>query len=229
VGADHGDPHAADAHGAEHGDDHGGHHDPTEFYLGDNDHDGVPNWRDPSENGEPRGMSVIFDAEDAYFVPEIAFHALNLLIVVLLLWRFAARPLGDALKNRALSIRKQLADAAAARDEARRRNEEVSTRLAAFEQELAQMRTTAAAEARADAEQLVKRAEAEAERIRQTAERNINEELRRARASLREEAVDLAVQLARATLTREVQADDQRRLAREFLDSLTQDGDRTHG
>ena len=50
-----------------------------------------------------------------------------------------------------------------------------------------------------------------------TAERTIREEATRARNELRGEAARLAVQLARETLKRSVTADDQERLAREFL------------
>ena len=92
------------------------------------------------------------------------------------------------------------------------KNEELVARLGKFERELEEMRVTAAEDAKQDAARIVERAEAEAKRIAESSERSISEETRRAKASLRKEAVDLAVQLAETTLSKEVQADDQRRL-----------------
>lgn len=227
----HGGGHAEAPHGGEHeGDSHGAHHDPGAYYLGDADGDGTPNWMDASWDGETRGTwDILTEADDPFVIPEIGFHTLNLAVLLTLLFVFAARPIGDALKNRALAIRKDLVDAARARDEARQKNEELAARLQRFEKELEQMRAQAAQDAKADAELLVARANAEAERIEATAGRSIAEEVRRAKASLRAEAVDLAVKLAEATLSKEVQSDDQRRLARQFLESLNNNGEAARG
>ena len=48
----------------------------------------------------------------------------------------------------------------------------------------------------------------------------MREEVVRARVALRKEAVDLAVKLAESALAEQVSADDQRRLARQLLDTL---------
>jgi len=241
-GGDHGDDHAeaahgsdhsgehGDAHGADHDGGHGEHHDPSEYYLGDMDGDGSPNWRDASYDGESHGLyELMSNGDDPYVAIDIAFHALHIFLLLTLLYFAARRPIGDALKNRALGIRKEIVDAARERDEARQRNEELVARLGAFERELMDMRTEAAADAKRDAEHLAQRAESESQRIKESAQRSIADEVRRAKASLRKEAVDLAVQLAETTLSKQVQADDQRRLARQFLDTLKTDGDSTHG
>ncbi len=232
--AGHGDAngHGSDGHGDAHGDDagHGEHHDPGEFYLGDDDGDGTANWMDSSYDGTERTFMELFSsADDPYVVMDIGFHALHIFLLLALLFVVGRRPIGDALKNRALGIRKELVDSARERDEARKKNEELVARLGKFERELEEMRVTATEDAKQDAARLVERAEAEAKRIAESSERSISEEIRRAKASLRKEAVDLAVQLAETTLSKEVQADDQRRLARQFLDTLTTDGDSAHG
>ncbi|MFT6376452.1 MAG: F-type H+-transporting ATPase subunit b, partial [bacterium] len=161
--------------------------------------------------------------------PDIGFHALHIFLLLALLFVVGRRPIGDALKNRALGIRKELVDSARERDEARQANEELIARLGKFERELETMRATANTEAKKDAARLVVRAETEAKRIAESSERSISEEIRRAKATLRKEAVDLAVELAETILSKEVEADDQRRLARQFLDTLTTDGDSAHG
>jgi F-type H+-transporting ATPase subunit b len=231
------DPHGThganpNEHGDAHGDEHGGEHHVD--YTGDQDHDGTPNWLDATYDGnthgfDPFGLGIPFwpNSDTPFVLPNIVFHAFHFLILLALLWMFGARPIGDAIKNRALAIRKDLEDATKARDDARREHEAIVARLAQFQQEVAAMRARTEAEAKADAEQLVVKAKAEAERIQATAEKNIDEELRRAKASLRAETIELAVQLARTTLQQQVGSEDQRLLARQFLDSLKSGG--THG
>jgi F-type H+-transporting ATPase subunit b len=160
----------------------------------------------------------------------LGFHAINLAILVGVLVFALRRPLADALGNRAHEIRKEITDAARARDEAQKRYDELLARLSAFEAEVTGMKAQAQAEAAAEEQKLVARAHDEAARLGQIAERNIREELVRSQLALRKEAVDLAVQLAEETLRARVQSADQARLARQFLDSLTNDpGAGRHG
>ena len=63
----------------------------------------------------------------------------------------------------------------------------------------------------------------EAVRIKESAERAIREESARAKNEIRQEAVALAVQLARETLTRTITREDQERLAKEFLAAVDAD------
>lgn len=196
--------HAAPHEGAEHAaGGHGAHH---ADYRGDGDHDGQANWLDS-------------DSPD-YMVGKLAQHAFNLAVLLAVLFFAARRPVGDALGNRAISVRQQLTDAARERDEARHKHDEIVARLAVFEAEVVKMRADAEVDAKAEEAKLVARAEDEAKRIGETAERNIRDEVNRARVALRSEAVELAVKLAEQTLKQQVEGDDQRRLARQFLDSM---------
>ncbi|MBT3218198.1 MAG: ATP synthase F0 subunit B [Proteobacteria bacterium] len=201
---DHGED--ADAHGeGEHAE--GEHH---IDYIGDADEDGWPNWLDYDHEG---------------FMPiKLGLHLMNLLILVGIVIYAAGRPISDAVKNRALTIRKRLTDSARRRDEAEHQYEELLARLSHFEDEVTAMRQEARKLAADDEARLVERAHQEADRIGETGRRNIRDETVRARYALRREAVDLAVQLAEQTLQQQIQASDQRRLAREFLDSLNDGG-----
>lgn len=213
AGTEHeGEAHESGSHGGAHHVD----------YLADDDGDGRANWRDSTDDrtGEPN---------PDYQISKLGWHLFNLaLLVGVLVWA-VRRPVVDGIKNRALAIRKELTDAARMRDEARQRHEELGLRLSRFEEEVKQLRAEAEADAKAEEAKLIERAHAEAERIKQTAERNIRDELSRAQFALRKEAVDLAVKLAEQTLRREVRAEDQRRLARQFLDSLNEEGGNGHG
>jgi F-type H+-transporting ATPase subunit b len=218
--AGHGDPNAhgaAGEHGAaagEHGGGHGGgeHH---TLFLADDDADGIANWQDQNS--------------DAYQVTKLFFHFVNLVLLVGLLLAFARTPILDGLRARAAEIRKALTESAQAREAARQRQVEMAARLEKIGAEVDKIRADARADSAREQERTLERARIEADRIIATAQRNVQDEVVRARNDLRREAIDLAVQLAESVLAQSVQATDQRRLAGEFLDTIRQDGANGHG
>ena len=64
------------------------------------------------------------------------------------------------------------------------------------------------------------RAEEDAARIAESAQRSIRDETDRARQALRREVAKLSVDLAREKLAAEVTPDDQQRLAGDFIDTV---------
>lgn len=198
---------------AEHGTDAAAHEGEHEYtYTGDDDHDGVPNWRDPMNGSEPNTHT--------YVVSSLGFHALNLALLLGVLVYFVRRPLVDTFRDRALSIRTDLTESARKRDEAHQRHQDLLARLEKIENEVQKMESEAEGDAQREEEKLIERAHREAGRILEQAERNIRDETTRARIELRKEAVELAVQLAEATLQSGVSPADHQNLAREFLRSV---------
>lgn len=182
----------------------------SHYYTADDDGDGTRNWADPDS--------------EMFVVDDVGFHAFNFFLLVGVIYLLARKPLGGALRERALGIRKEITDSARARDEARQRQEEIEARIATLSQEVENLRAEARREAELEEQKLVERAHDEARRIAETARRNVRDEAMRAQLELRREAVGLAVQLAEATLAQNVAPEDQARLARQFLDSLNREG-----
>lgn len=215
-------PHAPASHGtpaeASHGEGHdeGGHGGGHHTYTTDDDHDGVPNWRDRMNGAEPN--------EDTYVVSAVGFHAFNLLLLLGVAGWFLRKPVADTFRERALEIRHDLTDSARKRDEAHQRHQDLVARLSRIEDEVRGLEAEAATEAKREEEKLVERAHREAARIAEQAERNIRDEVTRARHELRTEAVELAVKLAEETLRKGVSHADRQALAREFLSSLSDPG-----
>jgi F-type H+-transporting ATPase subunit b len=187
-------------------------------YTADADCDGTPNWRDATVNSEDGARKATGD--DYYVAKDIFFHTFNILILVGLVVFFVRRPLSDFLSARALKIRTEIRDSQEERDQAIGRREDVAARLESIEGEIAGIAADAAADAKNQQEQLLLRAQKEAEHIAQRAERNIRDEVDRAKDTLRREAIELAVDLAKTKLTEKVSSDDQRRLARDILDAI---------
>jgi F0F1-type ATP synthase membrane subunit b/b' len=216
-------PHGDD-HGEAHSEDHGeGHDDDSHHayqYSADDDGDGTANWMDPTNGDEPN---------DHYVLGSIGFHLLNFLIFVSIIVYVARRPVGDLLRERARGIRKELVDTARERDEAKERYAELAKRLDAVADEVDAMKAEAEVEAANEERRLIEAAHAEAVRIEETTERNIRDEVARARVSLRNEAVGIAVELAQGLIQKSVTVDDQRRLAKDFLASVEADGGVANG
>jgi F-type H+-transporting ATPase subunit b len=139
------------------------------------------------------------------------------LVLLALLAKFAWRPLLEALDKRQESIRKSL-------DDARRAQQE----LERLQQESAQI----IREARVEADAIIGRSRADAERLREeirqkareesdgiirNAERQIQLETTRALQQIRHEAVDLSVMIASKIIQRNLSKEDNERLIDDAL------------
>ncbi|MCZ6463889.1 MAG: ATP synthase F0 subunit B, partial [Proteobacteria bacterium] len=90
-------------------------------------------------------------------------------------------------------------------------------KLADLDQELEQLRAVAQRRAQEERNQILADARSTAERIERDAVAAVDQEIRRARTVLREEAADLAVELAAELLREQVGDDDRERLIDEFI------------
>jgi F-type H+-transporting ATPase subunit b len=110
------------------------------------------------------------------------------------------------------------------RAEVEARYAEWQRKLAELDAELEQLRGRARERAEAERERILAEAGVAAERIRREAQSAIEQELRRSRIQLREEAADLAVELAGSLLRTQVTEADRERLLDEFIERVEQSG-----
>lgn len=144
-------------------------------------------------------------------------HGVNLLILIAILYMALRGPLSDFLSFRRSEVKDQLDKSANAKATAEAKYSELQQRLDNFEAELTTLRETVREDAKAEHATLVANAERSAKQLEEAAQRTIDEELRRARAELRAEAVDLSVKIAEDLLTSNITDDDQARLTGEYL------------
>jgi F-type H+-transporting ATPase subunit b len=163
-------------------------------------------------------------AGDAAPWMEIALHAFNLSILLGVLFYFFGRKVKAMVAQRAADIQVAVDQANEARKAAQLKAEALDMKLRDLEGQLAQIRSQAEVEAAQEAEAILARAEVDAASIREAAERTIRDETARARQSLRTEAVSLAIQLAGQQLESQITADDQKRLAADFLSAVETGG-----
>lgn len=148
------------------------------------------------------------------------FHLINLIILAALLIPRLRRPLADFLVRRSDGIREALEKSERARKEAEVRAAELEQKLQSLTQDIEQMKSHASAEAKAEAAKLVQNAQANADRFQADAERLLKEEVSKARVQMRQEVVELAVELAQRMITERVTQQDHQRLTEDYLRQL---------
>ena len=150
----------------------------------------------------------------------LLYPMINLgLLLALLIWK-ARKPIQTFFSERRTAIRKELDEAAALERRARENYAQWQRRLVDLERELGEIRTSAQERAEAERASLLADARAAAERIRADAATAVDQELRRARDGLREEASQLAIELAAGILREQVTAQDRARLIDEFIERV---------
>jgi F-type H+-transporting ATPase subunit b len=150
----------------------------------------------------------------------LLFPAINFVLLIGTLFVLTRKPIQTFFGERRNAIRKELDDAAALEKGARERYAQWQRKLVDLERELAEIRAGAQERAEAERASLLADARAAAERIRADATNAVEHELRRARAHLREEASQLAIELASGILREKVTAQDRERLIDEFIERV---------
>jgi F-type H+-transporting ATPase subunit b len=158
--------------------------------------------------------------ESASVMKAFVLPAVNLILLIAVLVYFARKPLRAYFDKRRSQIQNELQTAADQLSTAETTYANWQRRMIDLDGELEGIRTTSRQRAEAERERIIADARATAERIRRDATAAIELELRRAREVLREEAAQLAIELAGERLTREVTDTDRDRLIDEFIDLI---------
>lgn len=148
---------------------------------------------------------------------ELIWTMINFVLLAALLYKFLYQPLINALNARDEEIEGSLRKAKEDREEAARLRSELEERLANAQREANEIVNKATQSANMAKEQIEAEARARAEEMLQKATRTIELEKAQALAELRAEVADLAVMVAGKVIEKNLDNDDQRRLAERFL------------
>jgi len=149
---------------------------------------------------------------------------LTFLVLMALLARFAWRPLLEALERRASAIRQSLDDVRTAKEELERVHVESARILGESRAKADEILNATRADANRFREEMKEKARAEAGALVKAAERQIQHETARALQQIRQEAVNLSVDIASKLLQRNVSAADNQRLIEEALRQIPSTG-----
>ena len=142
------------------------------------------------------------------------------LILLTILAKFAWGPLLKALDSRQETIRKSLDDAAAAKQELERLQQESAQIIRQARVESESIIQQSRADGNRLREEMRVKAKAEADTIVKGAERQIQLETSRALQQIRKEAVDLSVMIASKIIQRNISKEDNERLIDDALKQM---------
>ncbi len=149
--------------------------------------------------------------------PPVLASLINLGIVILILMRFGRKPIVDALHKRKKTIMQDIDAATALKVDAEKRLKGYEKQLARIEDRRKELREEFRKQSEAERDRILKEAEEKAARQRRDAEFRVEQERKQAQTDLLREAVDQAVAAAESLVRSRIQAQDQERLADEYL------------
>jgi F-type H+-transporting ATPase subunit b len=149
-----------------------------------------------------------------------AWKFFNLLVFVLLLAYVLRRPLSEAFRARREGIRRDLMRAQEEKMAAQAKLEEVEARLARLDAEVEGIRVQSAKEASDERERIRLATDAEVQKLREQARREIESAGKAARQQLRQFAAEQSVRLAEEMIRRDIRPEDDTRLINLEIEEL---------
>ena len=152
------------------------------------------------------------------FSLDLALVMVNFLGLLCILYVFFWDPLLAMLDHRAETIRSQLREAKGEREEARSLRDKYAGLMQGAKKDREELITGGQREGETERQKILDRAREEAEKVLARAREEIQGEAARARRRLRREVASLSAEIAAEILRRELNAQDQEALVRDFLD-----------
>lgn len=151
---------------------------------------------------------------------DLLWRAMNFLVLVLILVKFTAKPLANALKSRRLAIKDQLENLEARKIEAEQMYKEYEGKLGGIDDEVKKIIESAVAQAESEKERIIADAQRAAGDIKRQAEMAVQHELASANQRLRAEMAEQAATMAEELIRKHLQPADQDKLVAEYLDKV---------
>jgi F-type H+-transporting ATPase subunit b len=148
---------------------------------------------------------------------ELMWQAVNLALLLGVLFAVARKPITAYFAERREQIKNDIKSADKLLAESKKQFSEWQGKLVELEAEVQTIRDETRQRAHDERDQIVAAAHDSAERIRADAVAAVDQELRRAQVELREEAANLAIDLAANMITEQVDDRDRDRLLDEFI------------
>lgn len=159
-------------------------------------------------------------AEKFLGLPMWIWQSANLALFLFLLYRFVGRPLAAAFRKRQEAVEAERREAERLKAEAERLSGEIRERLSRLDGEIAAVAEQGRADGEAERAALVAQADQEAERVKRDAADEIARHVAAARADLEQVASGLVGSSAVEVLSREINAEDRRRLLEDSVERL---------
>lgn len=170
--------------------------------------------------------SVAVAAADAHHVDsgvlikDFLYRMFNFAVTFGLLAYFVTKPIRKGLAGRREGIENALKEAQAAKEKAEARYAEYDEKLTKASAEIDDIYASIKREGELERDRIIAEAKEMAVKISQDAEKAASREIAKAKAELRQEATNMAIEIARDLLTQKVTGDDQKRLVNEYIQKV---------
>ena len=153
---------------------------------------------------------------------DFIWKVLNVVVLGAIIYKFAKKPVGNALSNSAESAKKLIIDAREAEENLTAELNNMRSKIAGLEKEAEQMVKNAHKDAQIEKERIIEEGRHEIERMKRQASFALEQESRKAEADLRYWVAEESVKLAEKDLKQEMNQNQQNKLADKYMDELSQ-------
>ncbi len=147
-------------------------------------------------------------------------QVISFLILLFLLTKILYRPLQELLDERVNRVRSDLEEAKRLLAEAEENRRKAQEMLHKAQEDAQLIRRKAEQEADAHYRERVRQTKEEIEKMFESARAEIQEQVKRAKAELRKEVVDISVAIASRILRREISAQEHEQIIREAIEGI---------
>lgn len=147
-------------------------------------------------------------------------HAVNLLILLGVLFYFLKNPVKNFLAERRNSISSEIDEAQHQIAEAKKKYEEYAQRLSGIEREVNNLKETIVEQGQKEKEELIKQATQAARMIKEEARDSIARQTSRAKQEIQSEVVARALSLAEELIRKNISDSDRKRFIQNFTNNL---------
>ncbi len=144
----------------------------------------------------------------------------NLFIQLLLIKKFLFKPIREILEKRKAKADAEIADATKAKEEAVAMKAEYEQNMQEAREKANEILTSAQKTATLKSEEIIREASAQAVAIKSKAEKDIEQEKRKAVNEIKDEIGSMAVEIAGKVIEREISEEDHAKLIDEFIEKV---------
>ncbi|NPA24848.1 MAG: F0F1 ATP synthase subunit B [Deltaproteobacteria bacterium] len=160
-------------------------------------------------------------AEDPMpLLKDFLWRVLNLVVLLWILIKFAGKPVKEYFAGRRESIQKGIEEAREAKAAAEKIYKEYQDKLAGLDDELRQIEEKAQLEAEREKTRMRQETEELVAKLQQQARQMADQEVASAKRQLREEAAQLALEVAEKLVRENVSDDDRKRMVENYLEKV---------
>ncbi len=168
-------------------------------------------------HAEAAGGHVASGSLSAAKIKDFGLRIMNFAVLLYLLVKFCAKPIGSGLAGRRKAIKEEIEELEEKKSAAEKSYQEFEVKLASVEKEIDVVVDRAIAQAEVEKTKILERAEQAAADVKRAAEMAIQKEIMDARRTLKNDVAEQAAVLAEELIVKNLTADDQVKIVEDYL------------